>query len=132
MSKTCTCPSGDGSLRRPCPSHPPACAEIKPDTSLYTDAPSRLRATALVAEACAVGSVVQLKSVTAPSSYWRDESDPAFTSPISTDYRIKPEPREFWVNECLDGNLYVYATERAAVMCRGSRGNTIKVREVLD
>jgi hypothetical protein len=32
-------------------------------------------------------------------------------------YRIKPEPKEIWVNEHSHGKLYAYNTEHAAQVC---------------
>lgn len=132
MSSTCTCPSGDGSLRHPCPSHPPVCAEIKPDTSLYTDIPSRLRATALVAEAHAAGKAVQCKGVFTAKPEWMDIHMPTFATCNVTDYRIKPEPREWWLNVYPDGESFSYDSKEQADAKRRALGRTVKVREVLD
>lgn len=40
--KTCTCPSGDGSLLWPCPAHPPERGEATGDTTTFSDAWARL------------------------------------------------------------------------------------------
>ena len=63
---------------------------------------------------------------------WID-SDPAWNW-NSTDYRIKPKPREFWVNIYASKDMgYAYETEEKAVQAGGINAlKTIKVREVLD
>lgn len=46
-SQTCTCPSGDGSLRWPCPSHPPELADpLEPRLAGIADEEPPLRACA--------------------------------------------------------------------------------------
>ena len=47
------------------------------------------------------------------------------------DYRIKPEPREFYVNFFSDGGEAIYRTKEEAVF-GSSQCETIKVREVTD
>jgi len=47
------------------------------------------------------------------------------------EYRIKPEPREFWLNVYPDGSLFAHFCPESAVHIL-SNGETIKVIEVLD
>lgn len=131
MSKTCTCPSGDGSLRHPCPSHPPICAEIKPDTSLYTDMPSRLRATALVSEAHTAGKETQY-SGRGKGDIWHPMTFSNHYNVNDYDYRIRPEPREWWLNVYPSGYAFAYKEERDARSNLGTGALTIKVREVTE
>ena len=49
------------------------------------------------------------------------------------DYRIKPEPMEFWVNVYSNDISAAYRTEKEAVSATNSGyTKTIKVREVID
>ena len=64
-------------------------------------------------EAFAEGKTVEFLSTGLVN--WVAREEYSFTSPPNQ-YRIKPEPRTFWVNVCLDG---------------GSTGETIEVQEVL-
>ncbi len=50
-------------------------------------------------QALADGKVIQHRGVNG----WYSVDAPSFDSPAS-DYRIKPEPREFWVNRYPNGN----------------------------
>jgi len=48
-----------------------------------------------------------------------------------TKYRIKPEPREYWVN-VYPGGIYVYKSkEDADLYCSVNRSECIRVREIL-
>ena len=47
-------------------------------------------------------------------------------------YRIKPKPREFWMNLYSDGCVIAYGTKEAAEQHRGDRAVIIKVREVCE
>ena len=70
--------------------------EIKPDTSLYTDLPNKLRALALILESAADREYSRpdetswQTSLNRPSECLSDLVSGAF------DYRIKPKPRELW------------------------------------
>ena len=48
------------------------------------------------------------------------------------DYRIKPKPREVWINEYEDGCKAVYDRESFARNYRKPGGETIKFREVME
>lgn len=65
---------------------------------------------------------------------WIDIKEPVFSHDIST-YRIKPEPREFWVNEfespCLLAMESKEAAERAAWNSFPKPIRIIHVREVI-
>lgn len=65
--------------------------EIKPDTSLYSDLPSKLRAMALIAEGSQKGEVVEALQ----HGEWVTAIYPAWDN--SHDYRLKPKPREIFV-----------------------------------
>lgn len=69
--------------------------DIKPDTSLYTDLPNKLRAMALILE------VPNKERQFLYTSGWGETSaqDKTAVGCLSegSDYRIKPNPRELWV-----------------------------------
>ena len=74
--------------------------EIKPDTSLYSDLPSRLRALALVLE----GPPDHIEARSTEIG-WHPLGMPAYPPGAASnvaegecDYRLKPEPRVVWVN----------------------------------
>jgi len=50
---------------------------------------------------------------------------------VNYDYRIKPEPMEFWVN-VYDTGIAVFDSEEAARSITASINKTIKVREVVE
>lgn len=80
-------------------------------------------------QALAEGKVIQISS---GEGHWADISDPNFGSHAS-DYRIKPDPREIWVNEYQDFPSAIHATEAAAkahLMQEG--GVTRRYREVIE
>lgn len=64
---------------------------------------------------------------------WCTCSSPCHFAFLFCDYRIKPSPREFWINKYAFGT-YVHATPEAAVNAQypSQSAETIHVREVLD
>lgn len=64
--------------------------EIKPDTSLYSDLPSKLRAMALIAEGFQKGEAVEALQ----NGEWVTAKFPSWVH--SHDYRLKPKPRELF------------------------------------
>jgi len=49
------------------------------------------------------------------------------------DYRIKPEPMEFWVNVYENRSGYLHRSKASAKDClQSGSGKTIKVREVME
>lgn len=88
-----------------------------------------------VVTAFAEGKVIQERY---DGGGWRD-IPPWSTLAFSLDaenYRVKPEPREFYINIYDDGCKYLHATSTAAAQAFSSRscyaGTTIKVREVAE
>lgn len=83
-------------------------------------------------QALAEGKVIQEKhSVDSP---WEDCANPDF-SWHPGDYRIKPEPREIWVNEWDGNGFVVFATEREATEHANRYGIghvTTRYREVIE
>jgi len=77
-----------------------------------------------IIQAFAEGKALQFR---APGeSWWRDEHDPVWS--VGGQYRIKPEPREFWVAPFNFGNKEQYRQVEDPVNWAGS----IKVREVIE
>ena len=77
--------------------------------------------------AYANGETIQIKY----STVYQDCNSPSFD--ISLDYRIKPKPREFWVNDCKDGSvrvLYACRANAEKYLCAG--GKTTHLIEVLE
>lgn len=62
---------------------------------------------------------------------WRDIAEPRFDAPASQ-YRIKPEPREIWVNEYPFFQHAVHSTESGARNCMRTNGVTRRYREVIE
>lgn len=62
---------------------------------------------------------------------WKDDDYPSFSSPPNY-YRIKPEPREVWVNEYPSGVQYVWSNETQARENVGEAGITRRYREVIE
>lgn len=83
-------------------------------------------------QALAEGKTIQIKETI--GSGWFDDRAPDFNLP-PREYRIKPEPREIWVNLYGDGGWQAHADEKSALACfSGGRGDcaAIKFREVTD
>lgn len=83
-------------------------------------------------QALAEGKVIQ--GVMVASGEWEDMREVNFASP-SYQYRIKPEPREIWVNRFPDGHdaLTWYETEEAAHRAYGRVGAVqVRYREVIE
>ena len=82
-----------------------------------------------VFNAFADGKTIQVFSISLNN--WRDIPDPNWES--DGHYRIKPEPRVFWVNiyqdDCTRNALHM--TKEKAECWRQMGGQTIKVQEVL-
>jgi hypothetical protein len=90
-------------------SHP--VTDIKPDTSLYTDLPSRLRAMALVLEGPRERRQHAWKGTARQpwneiSSSWDDPGRVQGVARMSNDYRLKPAP---------PAKLHVYVTDDGQV-----------------
>ncbi len=62
---------------------------------------------------------------------WVDREDFTFDEP-ATEYRIKPEPREIWVNEYGIGVVTLHHTETHAREQLGASGKTVHYREVIE
>lgn len=62
---------------------------------------------------------------------WRDTNSPDF-SMAPDQYRIKPEPREIWVNEYPFSDSVVHYTEAMANDRRRADGVTRRYREVIE
>lgn len=61
-------------------------------------------------QALANGKVIQVEV----DGKWIDMTGEMHFSGVPSDYRIKPEPREIWVNEWDGNGFVVFATEREA------------------
>lgn len=87
------------------------------------------RAMAALMLAYADGKTVQQLS----HQGWLDLSNPAFQAHLSH-YRIKPEPKEAWVNECLDGSGLSYKSKHDALQFKDYDNTRVAVhyREVCD
>lgn len=78
--------------------------------------------------ALAEGKTVQYKL----GDGWSTGGDVDFTLPADQ-YRIKPEPREIWVNEYPNfKDLYAHTTQEGANQARNGRGITRHYREVIE
>lgn len=66
-------------------------------------------------------------------SFWDDLSDPEFTRPHQ-DYRVKPGPRTFWVNEYSNRSFGAvnHSREEADRHAGDGRSRTIKLVEVTE
>lgn len=83
-------------------------------------------------QALAEGKVIQASM--SHSGEWYDHTSPDFTMQPDR-YRIKPEPREIWVNRFPDGHdgLTWYETEEAAHRAYGRVGAVqVRYREVIE
>lgn len=79
--------------------------------------------------ALAEGKVIQIVSEALPSG-WMDLDDPLFVeSPCL--YRIKPEPREIWVNEYPNHPSVIHPTRMDAINCAMADAITRRYREVI-
>ena len=95
------------------------------------DAKCIARKAAEVMLAFADGKKIQAKSRT---SEWYDlHGDPTWDW-NGFNYRVKPEPREWWVNEYRDGPAdFIYPSkEKADSECASNRIRRFRVREVLE
>lgn len=86
-------------------------------------------------QALSEGKVIQYKYQKSDKSYdWMSLGEVGFSMPVDF-YRIKPEPREIWVNHSSDHKQetgYAYPTkESAAFVCRPWQ-ETVRYREVLE
>ena len=99
--------------------------------------PERAKELLPIIEAYANGAKIQSRS---DDEEWRDDSYPLFNS-TSYEFRIKPEPREFWV--CWDGvknvgllterpDACVYPCDTFGMGSVSHWDNVIKVREVIE
>lgn len=81
-------------------------------------------------QALAEGKMIQ---ISAGEGFWTDIHNPNFGG-NPDDYRIKPEPREVWVNRYADGTdgLATYSTEESAKSCGPSSSRAIRYREVIE
>ena len=83
-----------------------------------------------VMEAFDNGETIECKSTL--STKWLITTIPSWTWGIN-DYRIKPKPREIWVNEYPSGYGSVYKSEEMAIqVLNTNRGTTHHFIEVLD
>jgi hypothetical protein len=65
-------------------------------------------------------------------SLWLPTGEPEWRWGAS-DYRVKPEPREWWANEYADtGGVYLHDSKELALKACRPLGVTIKVREVIE
>lgn len=87
--------------------------DIKPDTSLYTDLPNKLRAFALFAESNEPAEYQE------SSGRWVTYNRPGmldasaqFLANGQHEYRLKPKPRELWKLFCGDAMVERNFTER--------------------
>jgi hypothetical protein len=74
--------------------------DIKPDTSLYTDAVDKLRAMAAVLEAKRAGDVIEWKTGSGVGVGWvqAGPTEPDYSSSVLLEWRIAPpKPREVFV-----------------------------------
>lgn len=81
-------------------------------------------------QALAEGNVIQYKL----RDGWSTGGDVDFSLPPDQ-YRIKPEPREIWVNRYADGTdgPLIYTSEEAARSCKSWKsGKPVKYREVIE
>lgn len=77
-------------------------------------------------QALADGKVIQHKG----GNGWYDCAAPGFDY-YPSQYRIKPEPKEIWVNE-YSINSVIYGTEEEAEVARSPGGKTVRYREVIE
>lgn len=86
-----------------------------------------------ISKAYAEGKKIQWKS--AVSDVWEDldNVDPICIARFPDAYRIKPEPRQWWLNTYPAGLVIAHESKQSAESCasKASRIECIKVREVL-
>lgn len=78
-------------------------------------------------QALAEGRVIEHRG----SGGWYQINNPTFQDPPS-DYRIKPEPREIWVNEYASGDEHVHESQESAAIALRGNGITRRYREVIE
>ncbi len=79
-------------------------------------------------QALADGKVIQVQL----NGVWKNAAEQiAFDGPPS-DYRIKPEPREIWVNHYYDGDLVAFNRLEVAENHLAKGGFTKHYREVIE
>lgn len=80
--------------------------------------------------AFAEGKVIERKS---PDGLWFVNDTPGFFNDPEN-YRIKPEPREVWINEYHDGSIACYTDEAMArrYACPLTTRKAVRYREVLE
>lgn len=79
-------------------------------------------------QALAEGRVIQIKW---SDGQWHDSEHLYFVHERDR-YRIKPEPKDIWLNEYPDGFCSAHASERAATDNKGKSGVTRRYREVIE
>ena len=87
-----------------------------------------------VLQAMRDGKTIQVESDNAPQPCWEDrdeECEDELPDFYNLEYRVKPKPREFWLNLYPSGSICPHKTLEEANR-HNSRGRTIKVREVLE
>ena len=82
-----------------------------------------------IIEAFANGEGIQRKD---PDGKWTPLLEENVLYDTDTEYRIKPKPREFWLNVYPQGDYYGYDVENTAIRHCDNQGTTIKVRAVTD
>lgn len=85
-------------------------------------------------QALADGRQLQEKvSVDVHEQKWSDCFHPEFDRYPASNYRIKPDPREIWVNEYPAGGNHVHKSAESAEQGKmGTRAVTRRYREVLE
>lgn len=88
-----------------------------------------------IIQAFADGKQIQFKSVCKNKWEWKDVEDPQWFD--RNEYRVKPEPKEVWVNEYLSGHMsghrFGYATKSEADHAAGiNRVSCSLYREVIE
>jgi len=78
--------------------------------------------------AFAEGKDVQYR--THRNDVWSPATSPNFAEHL--EWRVKPEPREFWVNVYSTGDYCAHDSAESATKARTTGGETIRVREVID
>jgi hypothetical protein len=80
-------------------------------------------------EALINGKTVQYTSELSVEQKWEDKKELSFVSPPQY-YRIKPEPREFFL--CVEAMTAFDFEGQAIAACRQFQSNPVRVREILD
>lgn len=93
--------------------------------------PERAKELLPIFTAFAEGKSIQIKYGASTDWEWRDLRNPQFGSE-KAEYRIKPEPKEVWVNEYIGGGCCAYLTKEAAeIHVRGCSRIAVLYREVI-